>query len=97
MKPRRETLALARMRIFRQALELGWRVTTHKKGGRWGAPIPRPYLELPLGEDNDEVRVYITRTQVRFSHAGFTESVDSGLDMRGLTVIDLKEAIQGWS
>jgi hypothetical protein len=71
----KETFALARQRIFRQALD----------------------LELPVGDESDEVRVYITRTQIRFSHASYTESVDSGLDMRGLTVPELQAAIQGWA
>jgi len=50
--------------------------------------------ELPLGEENDQIRAYIEHWKIKFSSAGLSESVDSGLEMRGLTIIDLKDAIQ---
>jgi len=91
---KQENFALARQRLLRQALELGWRVTTHRLGSRLGIPLTRPYVELPLGEENDQIRAYIGPRKIRFSSAGLSESVDSGLEMRGLTIIDLKDAIQ---
>lgn len=91
---KRETFAIARERLMREALALGWRVHRFSTGLR---PLVTPYVELPAGEDGDDVRAYFKRQALYFSRMYLTEGRSSGLDIRGLSITDLAQAMRDWN
>ena len=82
----RETFAAARARLIREAMALGWQVRTHNNRG---GELVTPWIALPRGEENEDVKAYLGKQAIRMTRGAYTKAERSDLDMRGLSVAEL--------
>jgi hypothetical protein len=91
LEMRKETYKEARERLTTEALTLGWRVQTERKS----VAIRDPRLWLPAHEEAASVMV-ILRPRGVFLRKPGEEAYSSGLDMRGLSIADLRERVESF-
>ena len=89
----RETYQSARARLIREAMALGWQVRTHSASGR---ELATPWIALPRGEENDDVRCYLRPRALHATRGRFTGAVKTDWDMRGLAVAELGQRLERW-
>ena len=88
-----ETFDMARARIIREAMALGWQVRTHSSSGR---ELVTPWIALPKGEENDDVRCYLGKRALRATRGHLTSAIKTDWDMRGLAVAELGGRLERW-